>query len=412
MGDHDPRSGIDTLRRRIRGEVDDPDAARDVTGADAEALINFSDQLELLSSEYSDHRHLKLLRHCTRMAEHTGVLADVVDDRDAAEKVVRWINREYDNEETNRDYRSAIRVFAKRVARESTAPDSVDWIPTGTSSSYDPTPSERDLLLFEQDVKPMVDATRNPRDAAAIMIQFEAGLRGGELQSLTVGDIVDGEHALAVHVDGKEGERVVHLVVAVPYLNQWLQAHPAPGDPNAPLWTHLSKPDGLSYNAYLNMFKEPAKRLDMHKSVTPTNFRRSNTRWLVLQGMSQSRIEDRQGRKRGSEATQRYMARFGEESNERAYASMHGLDVEEDPDGNDHAPLACPRCDRETPRDKDYCVWCHQALTPEAAESVEEVDDALFESGVEATDESTTEALREANHAITPPVKHLMADRD
>jgi hypothetical protein len=126
--------------------------------------------------------------------------------------------------------------------------------------------------------------------------------------------------------------------------------------------------------------------------------------------MSQSRIEDRQGRKRGSEATQRYMARFGEESNERAYASMHGRDVEEDPDGDDHAPLTCPRCDRETPRDKDWCVWCHQALSPEAAERVEEVDEAMFESGVEADDPQVTEDLRAVNRRITAPVKHLMVD--
>jgi len=128
--------------------------------------------------------------------------------------------------------------------------------------------------------------------------------------------------------------------------------------------------------------------------------------------MSQSRIEDRQGRKRGSEATQRYMARFGEESNERAYATMHGLDVEAEPDSQDYAPLTCPRCDRETPRDKDWCVWCHQALSPEAAERVEEVDDAMFESGVEVDDKAVAEDLRTVNREITAPVKHLITDRD
>ena len=404
MSTRDPRDAVEGLRERIR------ERERDVTDEDAEALLTFSNQLDLMKSEYSDYRHLKLLRHCTRMAEATDQLADAAHDRDAAEAVVRWINREYDNEETNRDYRSAIRVFAKRVRRLDESPESVAWIPTGTSSSYDPTPSERDLLLFEEDVKPMIDACRNTRDAACIMLQFEAGLRGGELQSLTVGDIVDSEHALAVHADGKEGERVVHLVVSVPYLNKWLNDHPAGDDPDAPLWSHLSKAEAQSYTSYLSNFKEPAKRIDLSKDVTPTNFRRSNTRWLVLQGMSQSRIEDRQGRKRGSEATQRYMARFGEESNERAYASMHGLDVEEDPDGDDHAPLTCPRCDRETPRDNEYCVWCHQALSPEAAERVEAVDEAMFESGVETDDPEVAEDLRTVNRRITAPVKHLMAN--
>lgn len=412
MASRDPWKSIEALRDRIRGDVDDPEEARDVSDEDAESLIEFSKQMELLASEYSDYRHLKLLRHCVRMAENVGNLTDTLEDRDATEDVIRWINTQYENEETNRDYRSAIRVFGKRVTRSEDPPDSIEWVPTGTSRSYDPTPSERDLLLFEEDIKPMLDGCRNSRDAAIIMLQFEAGLRGGELEELTVGDIVDGEHALAVHVDGKQGERVVHLVVSVPYLNKWLDDHPTSEDPDAPLWCHLGKPKQQSYNSYLKNFKEPGRRAGISKEVTPTNFRRSNTRWLVLQGMSQSRIEDRQGRERGSDHTQRYMARFGEDSNERAYASMHGIEVEEDPDGKDHAPLECPRCDKQTPRDKECCVWCHQALTPQAAERVEAVDEAMFESGLEAEDPETSEHLRNVNHSATAPVKHLMAERN
>lgn len=52
----EPRDETDTLRERIRtGERGGSDANRDV-------LLKFSDQLDLLSSEYSDQRHLKLLR--------------------------------------------------------------------------------------------------------------------------------------------------------------------------------------------------------------------------------------------------------------------------------------------------------------------------------------------------------------
>ncbi|HMB50119.1 MAG TPA: site-specific integrase, partial [Natronoarchaeum rubrum] len=106
----DPRSQIETLRDRLdAGERDIVDQE------DVDILLEFSDQLDLLSSEYSDHRHLKLLRHCTRMAEEVGGLADALDDRDAAEEIVRWIHRTYDNEETNRDYRVALRMFGKHL---------------------------------------------------------------------------------------------------------------------------------------------------------------------------------------------------------------------------------------------------------------------------------------------------------
>lgn len=63
-----------------------------MTDEDREALLQFSDTIYLLKSEYTDHRHDKLLRHCTRIAEEVGGLADALEDREATEDIVRWIN--------------------------------------------------------------------------------------------------------------------------------------------------------------------------------------------------------------------------------------------------------------------------------------------------------------------------------
>lgn len=151
-----------------------------------------------------------------------------------------------------------------------------------------------------------------------------------------------------------------------------------------------------SYNTFLDYFKNAAGRADVAKEVTPTNFRKSNTRWLVLLGMSQARIEDRQGRKRGSEHTRRYLARFGEESNERTYARLHGKDVEvEEPEELD--PIDCPRCSRETPRNRDRCMWCHFALSHEAAKDAETKREAALRAVTELTDE---EDIGDAEAAI------------
>lgn len=109
-----PRKEIETLCDRI----DSGERGGDIV--DREKLLAFSKRLDLLREEYSDHRHLKLLRHCARMAENPGGLSDALTDREATENVVRWIHTEYDPEnggshETNRDYRVALRVFGKRI---------------------------------------------------------------------------------------------------------------------------------------------------------------------------------------------------------------------------------------------------------------------------------------------------------
>ncbi|WP_227376252.1 site-specific integrase [Haladaptatus halobius] len=360
-----PRTEIDTLRSRIE------QCERDIESeVDRELLLAFSDRLELLREEYSDHRHLKLLRHCTRLAEHAGELDAALTDRDAAEDVVRWIHREYENQETNRDYRVALRVFGRHVAdevgvdtNEAGIPEGVAWVSSKTSRNYDPTPDPADMLDLTEDVKPMIDAAKNPRDAALIAVQFEAGLRGGELYDLTVGDVTDSEYGFRLRVDGKTGQRSVSLVAdfSIPRLQRWLSDHPARANGNAPLWSKLSTPEQYSYQRFLQCFVECADRAEITKPVTPTNFRKSNATWLAKhRDANAALIEDRQGRTRGSKAVARYIAQFGEDT-EAQYARLQGKEIEtNEPD--ELAPVECPRCGRDAPRDESFCMWCNQAL--------------------------------------------------
>lgn len=54
---------------------------------------------------------------------------------------------------------------------------------------------------------------------------------------------------------------------------------------------------------------------------------------------------------------------------DRELARIHGLDVEEE-EPDPIAPVECPRCSRETPRDEEFCVWCDQAIKPDAVEQL------------------------------------------
>jgi site-specific recombinase XerC len=368
------------IRKQITNLQDRIAESNDINPEDTEVLLKFSDQLDLLKSEYTEHRHNKLLRHCTRMAENVGGLAEALEDREATEKIVRWINREYDNENTNHDYRTALRVFGRRVTEDQGIPQSVEWVPSGTSNSHSPVPNPAEMLDWEDDVLSMIDAARNTRDAALFAVAFDSGARSGELRDLTVGDVSDHEHGLMIRVDGKTGQRSVSLVPSVPYLQRWINDHPEPDNPSAPLWSKLSKSEGLSYRQFKNCFEDSADRAGVKKPVTPTNFRKSNATYLARQGMGQAQIEDRQGRKRGSDATAHYIARFGGEADDE-YARLHGMDVEEE-ESEPIGPVECPRCDKKTPRERDTCVWCNQPLKYGALESIEDderdVRDAVF----------------------------------
>ncbi|EMA47926.1 tyrosine-type recombinase/integrase [Halococcus saccharolyticus] len=358
----DPATEIVNLRERI-------ETGDEISDSDSEVLLRFSDELRLRGAEYSDHRHEKLLRHCTIMAEEVGGLADTLDDRETTKRIVRWINRTYDNEETNRDYRIAIRVFGKRVTESDEPPDSIDWVSGQTSRNYDPAPEPRDMLHWDDHILPMIEGSRNPRDAALIAVAWDSGARSGEIRGLTVGDITDHDNGLQITVEGKTGKRTVTLIPSVPHLQKWIDDHPAPDDRNAPLWCKLSSADELSFRMFKKALESAAERAGVDRPVTLTNFRKSCAAHLASRGMNQAHIEEHHGWTRGSRVASRYISVFSDDS-DRELARIRGLDVsDEEPDPI--GPVECPRCDRETPREQPTCVWCNQPLSQEGKQQLD-----------------------------------------
>ena len=375
----DPEDAIATMREKLQ-ESEYPD----VSGADAEILLEFSDQLRLLGpSEISDHQHEKLLRRNVALAREVGGLADVPDDRDAAERLVGHINAEKTGSpETNKDYRVALRQFGKHVTDGDDLPDTVEWIPGGYPSNYDPAPDPTDMLRWEDDIQPMLEACYNPRDKALVALAWDLGPRPGELFDLQVGAITDHKYGLQVTLDGKTGRRSPILIPSVPYVRKWLDVHP--GGDTDPVWCGLKKPGEISNNRVRDILKAVADRAGVDKPVTPTNFRKSSASYLASQGVSQAHLEDHHGWTRGSEIAARYIAIF-DDANEREIAKAHGLDVEEDePDAI--GPVVCPRCEQKTPRDEDRCVWCGQVLSQDAAAEASEQDQTMLESAAENPD--------------------------
>lgn len=391
---------IDRLHDRIR-------ESGDLSDEDREQLLEFSRQLSLLDSEYGNARHVKLLRHCTIMGEKVGGLAQALTDREAAEDLVNYANS-YGSEETRRDYRVALRVFGTRVLKRDPErdgpPDSLAWIHTGTSRNYDPTPSRGDML-DEEDVQKLIEVgARNSREKALFSTQFEGGLRGEELYNLRVGDVIDDEKGIYIHIErGKTGTRDVLLIGdAVAYLAEWLEReHPAPNKHDAPLWSKLSAPERASYQTFLKYFKRAAKRAEISKPVTPTNFRKSNAYLLARRGFNAALIEDRQGRRRGSEAVARYIDRFGHEADEQ-YLSGHGIKPEVDP-ADDPRPIECVRCGEKTPRNKGRCANCRLPFNPleaygegkRQAEALQADDSLAAFLGDYGTDELDMDEVRE-----------------
>jgi integrase len=400
---------------RLREEIETTD---DIDDHDRELLLRFDDRLSL--QQYSAQRREKLLRHCKILAggvsrESLGPddtpdarLADALEDETAARTIVRWINQTYQNEETNRDYRIALRVFATHVTDGDDIPDSVAWVPSSTSRSYNPSPDPAEMLDWEADVLPMIEATLNARDAALIVVAWDSGARSSELLDLRVGDVTDHDYGLQITVDGKRGQRLITLIPSIPYLNRWLQDHPRRDDDTAPLWCTLQSGEELSYQMCRKIPREAADRADVFKPVTFTNFRKSSASHLASQGVNQAVLEDHHGWTQGSDVASRYVSVFADAS-DRALARAHGKDVADD-EPEPIAAVTCPRCEKETPRDESFCMWCNQAIDHGAVDEMAEKEESQRRELLAAAKDNPE--LLERLEEMEPLVEALGGDPD
>jgi len=390
----------------------------DLTERDRELLQQFDTQLGL--RQYSTERHLKLLRHCKTLAGVVETakgpdttpevdLADAVADREAAEAMVAWINRQYDNEETNRDMRVALRMCGKHTTDGDDVPETLDWVPSTTSRSYNPTPDPADMLNWDDDVVPMIDAVHNARDKALIAVAWDAGPRAGELLGLRVGDVSDATHGMQLSLDGKQGQRSVTLFVSDGHLSQWLGSHPAREQSTAPLWCQLN--DGetqLTYQRCNDIIKRAGEKADVDKTVTFTNFRKSSASYLASQGVSQAVLEEHHGWSRGSDVAGRYIAVF-DEASVRELARAHGLDISEE-EREPIATVPCPRCGEPTPQDRPFCMHCQAAIDVEASQLIDELTDRLDEALVTKDDPDARAEVLEIRQTLETNAGHLDMD--
>lgn len=362
-----------------------------MSSADAEAILAVHEQIELLGpSTISRAQHSDILMRSTKIAREVGGLADALEDRDAAETIVRWINTTYDNPETNRGYRQILRSFGRYHPEAGNGsgelPQSLEWVPAGYPSTYDPAPDPSEMFHWDRHIKPMIDACHNVRDEALIALCWDLGPRTSELHELTVGDITPNEYGLQVSIrNGKNGSRSPTIVRAVRYVRSWLDRHPADSDDY--LWTKISSPDRISRNMLRKILREAGDRaaVDLPAKPTPTQLRKSSASYLASRNVNQTFLEDHHGWSRGSDKAARYVAVFGEAS-DRAIAKAHGVDVDDDPD--EPTLTECHRCGQLNEPDRLRCGRCDQALSQEAVEAEEIIDEVLdrFDAEMVAAD--------------------------
>jgi hypothetical protein len=95
--------------------------------------------------------------------------------------------------------------------------------------------------------------------------------------------------------------------------------------------------------------------------------------------MNQAHIGDHHGWVRGSDVASRYVSVFGQDA-DRELAKVHGVELDDEEEPEPIAPMECPRCGRDTPREKNFCVWCDQATSHDAVQEIKAEEQNLRDS--------------------------------
>ena len=90
------------------------------------------------------------------------------------------------------------------------------------------------------------------------MVDTDSPCRPHEILKLKIKDIVfkqvDGKSYAEILVNGKRGSRHIPLIHSIPYVKEWLDAHPIKNNPRAPFICAVSK--GLSHRVTTDNLKK------------------------------------------------------------------------------------------------------------------------------------------------------------
>ena len=229
----------------------------------------------------------------------------------------------------------------------------------------------RENMLDDKDKANLINASETIQDKAAWALDYEAGLRPGELLNLQIKHIqpinFGKTKGIKIAVDGKTGARPVILIDSESRISAWIASHPFNDDPNAPLWLQNGKQ--MTYEGMNDRLKKACKIAKIKKNVNLKLFRHSAATNLAV-SLTETLMRKRFGWSATSKMPSKY-AHIVQSDVEERYLEICGIEKQS---SIKRTPKSCPRCDHSISIDDEMCDKCMMPLSIQKAEEMAQIE--------------------------------------
>lgn len=266
------------------------------------------------------------------------------------------------------------------------------------------------------------------RDRCYHTISRDTSCRPHEILKLRMKDIVfkmagGNKQYAEVVLNGKTGQRHVPIINSLPYLKDWIDDHPMPGNPNSPLICGSSRSLGrrLSPNSINRIYHDYEKRFrillkdpnisqsdktaiaELLKKPWNPYIRRHSALTEKAKILREPILKIHAGWSQRSNMHLKYEHWFGNESSE-SILQAYGIETNSPKFINQLHSRQCPNCSESNKVDSKFCAKCRMVLSYDAyTETVEEKEQKQTEVKVltEKYEKDIKEMREQMNHIVS-----------
>lgn len=237
-------------------------------------------------------------------------------------------------------------------------------------------------LLFQPDIKRMIEAVTSSRDKALIALGYDGGLRIGEVVSMRKKDINLTTDPAHVTVTGKTGMRPVPIFFSVPYLAAYLNDMKALKDDDY-VWRTLGQSHikgAVSEFGVNKMLKEAASVAGIDKHVYWHLLRHSRATYLAKR-MKESELRQFFGWSKTSQMPSFYV-HLSARDIDNAAKKANGMKVSEEEEKPILAAKECPKCKMQNGTEASFCTRCGSVMDIQVALQLERLQKNAAKSAI------------------------------